>query len=64
MSFLCTFHSVEIVNSVCLLRQMYVVKSELPKAKAKCLTVLHVLRAKDNLCIISWAAQLLVNTLW
>lgn len=62
MLFLYTFHSAEIVNFVCLQKLMYAVKLELLKVKVKCLTILLVLLAKDNLCTISWDAQLLANT--
>jgi len=64
MLFLYTFHSAEIVNFVCHLKQMYVVELELLKVKVKCPIILPVLHAKDNLCTISWDAQLLANTPW
>lgn len=62
MLFLYTFHSVEIVNFVCHPKQMYVVKLELLKVKVKCLMVLHVLLAKDNLYTILWVVLHSLNT--
>lgn len=64
MLFLYTFRNAENANFVCLLKQMYAVKLELLKVKVKCPTILLGLLAKGSLCIISWDAQLLVNTLW
>jgi len=64
MLFLYTFHSVEIVNFVCLQKQTYVVKLDLLKAKVKCPIILLVLLARENPCIILWDVQLLVNILW
>lgn len=64
MLFLYTFLSVEIVNFVCHPKQMFVVKLELLKVKVKCLMVLHVLLAKDNLCTILWVVLPFPNTQW
>jgi hypothetical protein len=61
MLFHCTFHNVETVNFVCLLKQMYAVKLELPKVKEKCPMVHLVSLAKVNHYTISWDVLLSVN---